>query len=86
METYSRITRFCLVCNYVTRIIEPLASRCSKFRFKITVTTPDKRIDNPILKLQTLLLCNIPDPLTSGAIIQVLPCLQLCYTHHRAAR
>lgn len=25
METYARITRFCLVCNYVTRCVFPLA-------------------------------------------------------------
>src|SRR6201992_4273935 len=71
METYSKITRFCLVCNYVTRIIDPLASRCSKFRFKMLDEANAGRRLEDIAKLenvqledgvvQTLLRCSEGD-------------------------
>ncbi len=34
MEMYSRSCRFILSCNYVSRIIEPIQSRCAVFKFR----------------------------------------------------
>ena len=67
METYSKITRFCLICNYVTRIIDPLASRCSKFRFKsMDVGDAKKRIEE--------IAVNENVKLEEGAVKTVINC------------
>lgn len=34
IESFSGITRFILICNYVHKIISPIFSRCSAFHFK----------------------------------------------------
>lgn len=33
IEKYTSNTRFCMICNYVNKIIPALQSRCTRFRF-----------------------------------------------------
>lgn len=33
MEKYTRNVRFCIICNYVSKIIPAIQSRCTRFRF-----------------------------------------------------
>jgi len=47
MEQYSRTCRFILSCNYSSRIIDPIQSRCTVFRFKpLEKESINKIIDN----------------------------------------
>ena len=41
IEKNSAITRFCLICNYLNKIIDPLKSRCTNFKF---YSLPDNTI------------------------------------------
>jgi replication factor C subunit 2/4 len=34
IEEYSSVTRFCFMCNYLDKIIDPIKSRCAEYQFK----------------------------------------------------
>ena len=49
IEHYTRNVRFCIICNYVNKIIPAIQSRCTRFRFSpLPILEVEKRIDSVI--------------------------------------
>ena len=45
IEQYTRNVRFCIVCNYVNKIIPAIQSRCTRFRFQpLPIPEVEKRV------------------------------------------
>ena len=47
MEKFTENVRFCLICNYLTKIIPAIQSRCTRFRFGPLTTTQMKPTPTP---------------------------------------
>ncbi len=54
MEMYSRVTRFILSCNYSSKIIEPIQSRCAVFRFTPLSESDIRKMIERIVKEENL--------------------------------
>jgi replication factor C subunit 2/4 len=80
IELFTHSTRFILICNYVTKIIEPLTSRCSKFRFQTISTVSINEIINNISTKENIIINNdVIDTLfkiTKGDLRKVINLLQ----------
>ena len=83
MEEYSKITMFCIICNYNHKIIDPIVSRCSMFRFK---PIPKKEIKKQLryiskkekLKCSVQVINKISD-YSRGDLRKAINFLQRCY-------
>ncbi len=56
MENYTNTCRFILSCNYSSKIIDPIQSRCAVFRFKLLDTSELLEIVDAVAKKEELSL------------------------------
>ena len=67
MEQYTSTARFILSCNYGSKIIDPIQSRCAIFRFKPLEKEPISNLINKIAKEEKIKV----DPKAIEAIYQI---------------
>jgi len=83
IEEYSHVTRFCIICNYHNKIINPIVSRCSLFRFKPINKTFIFNKLNCICKLEkfkvTKTLLNKIINICRGDLRKAINLLQRCH-------
>jgi replication factor C subunit 3/5 len=49
IEQYTKNVRFCIICNYVNKIIPAIQSRCTRFRFSpLPITEVEKRLNHVV--------------------------------------
>ncbi|KAK1442667.1 DNA polymerase III gamma-tau like subunit [Babesia gibsoni] len=81
MEIYSNNVRFCLICNFMNRIIAPIQSRCTGFRFPPLKMELVKRRTAEIARMEGMELSDCAlDTLArvgQGDMRRVLNCLQV---------
>ncbi|KAF9396522.1 Subunit of heteropentameric Replication factor C (RF-C) [Mortierella sp. AD011] len=83
VEKYTRNVRFCIICNYVSKIIPALQSRCTRFRFApLEQSQVDARLDHIV---QTENVNITPEgrkallQLSKGDMRRALNILQACH-------
>lgn len=82
VEKYTKTTRFCMICNYVSKIIPALQSRCTRFRFGPLDDASVLSKLNEVAKCEELVLENNADKaivsLSGGDMRKVLNILESC--------
>ncbi len=82
MENFTQTTRFILSCNYSSKIIEPVQSRCAIFRFKPLVYDDIEKIIHSIMAKEQMHVtkeaCGAIVMVSQGDVRRVTNILQSC--------